>query len=944
MKQRRPALIAATALSVLLSIGGAGSAHADTTGTDLYVSKDSASCTDSGGGTQAAPFCSITAAAAVVEPGQTVHIAASTAGYGQPVVISRSGTPGHPITFAGDQRQVDIPALTISGAHDITVTNAEIWTQESTAVSVQNGHSVTLDDLTMGTSGPSSAVLVDVDGRSTGITLSRDSLNGASPYAVSADPGATDFTVSGNVFDNGGVLVDGVSGLALTGNTLSVTSGQALAVSGSSSGSIENNVATGTGTSHVTSWAGISVSAASAARITSDYNSINSLSGTDYLWGGVSYPNPSAFYAATGQGAHDVVGPPASGSFPWGISEGSVLIDSADASAPGVTTTDANGLPRVNDPLVADTGTGDSRLDRGAFEFQAPFSLTAKASITEGMSPVTTTVVVTVINPWSLPVDHYGFDFGDGSAPVTSPVPSMTHTYSGTVPQSGKQFQVQVRAYAPDGSVIRDAGGLGGDPGTTGGTTSIQVRPTAPLWTALASSSVPALPDHAAISVLSNDPQEVKDNLVDFGDGTPAVHVPQMTYGTQGVADHTFPAPGTYTVRNTATDVKGRTATTTWQVTVGAAFVPITPQRFLDTRAGVGATKRKVGPGGVVRLKVAGVKGVPASGVVAVTMNVTDANATLGGWVSAYPDGKARPGTSNLDFKAGETNPNEVTVAVGANGYVDLYNASGNVDLIADVQGYFTTKANAATTMGYFTIKTPTRVLDTRSGLGAPVGPVHGGGEVKLALPSSGVPVGATAVVLNLTETGATTAGWVSAAPNLGATGTSNLNFRSGQTTSNLVVLPLDSARTVRFFNRYGTVNLIADVQGYYTSGSGDSFVPLTPTRLVDTRKGTGTPKQRLGADTSLMIRTAATHGVPQTADAVLLNLTGSLPSATTWITGYANGTAVPRTSDLNPVPGQIRPVLTVLPVGSAGFSNVYNYRGTIDIIGDLAGYYAPTL
>jgi hypothetical protein len=53
-----------------------------------------------------------------------------------------------------------------------------------------------------------------------------------------------------------------------------------------------------------------------------------------------------------------------------------------------------------------------------------------------------------------------------------------------------------------------------------------------------------------------------------------------------------------------------------------------------------------------------------------------------------FPDGTARPATSNLNFTAGETIPNLVIVPVGADGKVDFYNDSaGTVQLIADLSG-----------------------------------------------------------------------------------------------------------------------------------------------------------------------------------------------------------------------------------------------------------------
>jgi hypothetical protein len=124
--------------------------------------------------------------------------------------------------------------------------------------------------------------------------------------------------------------------------------------------------------------------------------------------------------------------------------------------------------------------------------------------------------------------------------------------------------------------------------------------------------------------------------------------------------------------------------------TAAGAFGVVSPSRALDTRSGVGAPKAAVKAKGVVAFKVAGVGGVPASGVSAVALTVTVTAPAAAGNVTAYGDGSARPGTSNLNFVRGQTVANLVIVPVGSDGKVALYNASaGTVQLIADLTGYY---------------------------------------------------------------------------------------------------------------------------------------------------------------------------------------------------------------------------------------------------------------
>jgi parallel beta-helix repeat protein len=66
----------------------------------FYVDKNDASCSNSGAGSSAQPFCSISTAAARVVAGDSVVVRAAS--YSERVRITRSGTASAPITFAGD--------------------------------------------------------------------------------------------------------------------------------------------------------------------------------------------------------------------------------------------------------------------------------------------------------------------------------------------------------------------------------------------------------------------------------------------------------------------------------------------------------------------------------------------------------------------------------------------------------------------------------------------------------------------------------------------------------------------------------------------------------------------------------------------------------------------------------------------------------------------------
>src|SRR6185437_9602867 len=134
-------------------------------------------------------------------------------------------------------------------------------------------------------------------------------------------------------------------------------------------------------------------------------------------------------------------------------------------------------------------------------------------------------------------------------------------------------------------------------------------------------------------------------------------------------------------------------------------------------RVGRGAPEAKVAARGTLPVTVAGVGGVPPTGASAVVLNLTVTGALAPGYLTPYPSGLARPTTSTLNHGAGDTRANLVTVRLGADGKVDLYNGSlGATDLIVDLAGYYLD--GPATSPGTFVAVDPVRVLDTRTGTG----------------------------------------------------------------------------------------------------------------------------------------------------------------------------------------------------------------------------------
>ena len=316
-------------------------------------------------------------------------------------------------------------------------------------------------------------------------------------------------------------------------------------------------------------------------------------------------------------------------------------------------------------------------------------------------------------------------------------------------------------------------------------------------------------------------------------------------------------------------------------VTTEGAFHPLAPARILDTRAGVGAPAARLGPGGTINLQVSGAGGVPR-GATSVVMNVTVTEPTAGSYLTAWPASERRPLASNLNYVAGQTVPNLVTVRIGLEGKVSLYNLAGSTHIIADVAGWYGVDYGDAGSR--YTPVTPARVLDTRTGVGALAGKLGPSGTLGLQVTGrGGVPAsGVSAVVLNVTVTEPTAGSYMTAWPAGQARPlASNLNYLAGQTVPNLVVVKVGAGGVVNLYNLAGATHVIADVAGWFGAGPRaptGSFSSGGPVRVLDTRQGLG---GMVGPGGTLTIRVTGTEPIPPSGlIAAVLNVTVTQPTA----------------------------------------------------------------
>jgi hypothetical protein len=403
--------------------------------------------------------------------------------------------------------------------------------------------------------------------------------------------------------------------------------------------------------------------------------------------------------------------------------------------------------------------------------------------------------------------------------------------------------------------------------------------------------------------------------------------------------------------------------------TASGAYTAVPSQRALDTRSAIGvSTHTAIGPGKTVDLAVLGRKGVPATGVSAVVLNITAIAPTSSGYLTVYPSTQPRPTASSINFVRGWTGANLVTVPVIGGPNVRFFNANGSTHVAADIVGYYHSAASTAVPSmveyNSYSAIDPVRMVDTRDA-DWDNEPLPGGEYLWQAMDfgeADNARIRAFAV--NVTVVAPKAAGFLTAfdGDSWRTHSTSTLNFTAGRTVPNMAIVKAgrcseECDHPAVPYPRFGIHNtssssahVIVDVVGvYYDGDPGDEgwrFKSLpSPKRFVDSRTALGLPAN-LGANQVRTVTTPASIAGYNTM-AVVTTTTAAAPTSNTVLTLWANdGSTRPDVSNLNPYARQIVSNMTITEVGPGNTFRIHNNSGTAPVVMDAAGTmeYYPSL
>ena len=434
-------------------------------------------------------------------------------------------------------------------------------------------------------------------------------------------------------------------------------------------------------------------------------------------------------------------------------------------------------------------------------------------------------------------------------------------------------------------------------------------------------------------------------------DGTAVLPANSTLSSGAGTFSVAFQTVGTWSVTATDTVTTSITGSLTGIVVstpTPATYHALTPARVLDSRDGTGGLSGPFSSHVARTFQVSGFGGVPA-GATAVTGNLTVTGQSSGGYLFLGPLAMNDPTSSTLNFPVGDDRANAVTVALGVGGTLSITfvgpGPGNSAHAIFDVTGYFTPDNSGAT----FHALTPARILDSRGTTGGLPGKFTSHVARTFQVTSRGnVPAGATAVTGNLTVTGQTANGYLYIGPvpkNNPTSSTLNFPFADDRANAVTVALGAGGALSVTYVGPGAAQGayVIFDVTGYFTQDlTGARYVPLTPSRILDSRGGTGGLPGAFASHQARTFAVSGQGGVVSTAIAVTGNLTVTGQSGNGYFFIGPVAANDPTSSTLNFPAGDDRANAVTVSLGTGGTLSVTDVGSPAYAIFDVTGYFVP--
>ena len=403
-------------------------------------------------------------------------------------------------------------------------------------------------------------------------------------------------------------------------------------------------------------------------------------------------------------------------------------------------------------------------------------------------------------------------------------------------------------------------------------------------------------------------------------------------------------------VRSTSTGKQTLTATVdgitdTAVINYAGQYVAVAPTRVLDTRTGQGALSTATlgsAPAGPIAKNTVysfyfGATSMPldasayAFNVTAVSPNAIG-NLRIGENCGFF-GGAQVPTSSLINYQPGKDIANFVIVPNNrqCNG-LSVYSDNANTNVAIDLVGYYNANSDVKATTG------SPRVVDTRSNLGTTGGAVAAGSTRSFQIAgTAGIPVGTKSVAVTVTAIAPLGGGNLRVFPNGVATPTaSSINYIPGVDKAATVIVALPANGKLDVFSDGSPAGVAIDVVAYFDSSNNQ--VVNAPVRVLDTRTGTS-----LASNTPVNLTVVGVAGVPSTAQAVLVSLTGIHTAGSTGVgnlRAYPAGGALPEVSTLNYFSSTTDVAnFAIVPVGANGQITLYSNGSSIDVAVDVVGF-----